>query len=252
RFNMRTLIHRRQLVKGSAAAVLAAAITPAILSPRMIAQDTNDEATAVDSLSPNAIEESGEGEFIVKHAQGETVVEANPEVVLCYDIASIDTLQALDVTVSGMPELTSGGDAIDTDGAENIGSLFEPDYEKVHEMQPDLIIIAGRSADAYDDLNKIGPTIDVTWEGRNFLDDFEATTSLLAYLFGKQSVAAPIIDDVRSRAQELAEIANGIGTGLVIMTSGGSVTALAPGSARAGRGALIYETLGIMPPVEDL
>lgn len=245
---MGIVFHRRQLVKTTAVAALAAAVSPAVSGARATAQD----ATAEASGSHQVTEGPGEGELTIRHAQGETVIKANPEVVLSYDIASIDTLQALDVKIAGMPELTSAGDAIDTDGVEIVGSLFEPDYEKVNSMQPDLIIIAGRSAEAYEDLGKIGPTIDLTWEGGGFLEDFEANTTVLATIFGKQDEAQPIIEDVKARAEALAEAAQDIGTGMVIMTSGGSVTALAPGSARAGRGALIYETLGIQPPVEDL
>ncbi|HWV24562.1 MAG TPA: siderophore ABC transporter substrate-binding protein [Thermomicrobiales bacterium] len=243
--------HRRQLIKTSAVAAMVAAAGPAVFGARAMAQDATAEATAA-ATSHQAVAGPGEDEFTVTHAQGETVVAANPEVVLSYDIATIDTMQALDVKVAGMPEV-SGADAyIDSDGVENIGSLFEPDYEKVNEMQPDLIVVAGRSAAVFEDLNKIAPTIDVTWEGSDFLGDFEANAVLLAALFDKLDVAQPVIDDVKARAAALAETAKGIGTGLVIMTSGGSVTALAPGNARAGRGALIYETLGVQLPVEDL
>jgi ABC-type enterochelin transport system substrate-binding protein len=41
---------------------------------------------------------SAQGTITVTHAQGETEVPVNPEVVFSYDYASIDTLQALGVT----------------------------------------------------------------------------------------------------------------------------------------------------------
>lgn len=244
-------MHRRQLVKVTAAAALSVAGGARLATSGVMAQDATAEATAV-APSYNVSEGPSDGELTVTHAQGEAVVAMSPEVVLSYDIASIDTLAALDIKVDGMPELVSAGDYIDTDGVEIIGSLFEPDYEKVNSMQPDLIIIAGRSAEAYGDLSSIAPTIDLTFPTGTFLGGLEATTGVLAALFGKEDGASTVLEDINARATALAEVAQGAGTGLVIMTSGGSVTALAPDSARAGRGALIYETLGFQLPLEDL
>ncbi|HYH12448.1 MAG TPA: ABC transporter substrate-binding protein [Thermomicrobiales bacterium] len=191
-------------------------------------------------------------EIVVTHMQGETTVPANPEVVFSFDITSIDTLQALGVEVDGMPELVGGGEQYMTDDTQVIGSLFEPDYEAINAAQPDLIIVAARSSEAYDDLSDIAPTIDLTNSGAGFIEDLKINTGILAEIFGKQAEAQEMLDAIDARVAALQEQVSGIGTGMVIMTAGGNVTALAPGNARAGRGALIYETLGIQPPLEDI
>ncbi len=209
-------------------------------------------ALAQDAPAVGATPAASGDEIVVTHMQGETTVPANPEKVFSFDITSIDTLRALGVTVAGMPELTGDGEQYMSDDTITIGSLFEPDYELINAEQPDLIIVAARSAEAYPDLSKIAPTIDLTNAGNGLIEDLTANTGVLADIFGKQAEASELLESINARVETLQGQVADIGTGLVIMTTGGSVVALAPGNARAGRGALIYETLGIQPPVEDI
>lgn len=196
---------------------------------------------------------SAQNEVTVTHAQGETTVPVNPDVVLSFDYASIDTLQALGVTVDGMPPLELSGETTYADeNTLNIGSLFEPDYEAVNAAEPDLIIIAGRSAEAYPELSKIAPTIDLSFAGEDFIAELTSNTETLAQIFDKEAEAQAILDDIGAQVETLREqVAEG-GNGLVIMTSGGSVSALAPANERGGRGALLYQTLGLEPSVPDV
>lgn len=237
---------RRHLVKVSTATGLSLALSSKIA----LAQD----ATPEESGAPMYAAEPGpeDGELTVTHAQGETVVSLSPETVLSYDIAAVDTLQTIGVTIDGLPEITGGEGLIDTDGAENIGSLFEPDYEKVNEMSPDLIIVAGRSAEVYPDLSDLAPTIDLSFQTNDFVGGLEMNSRILGTIFEKEDEVEAELEAIRTRVADVKEMASGITSGMVIMTSGGSVTALAPGTARAGRGALIYQTMGIQPPMEDL
>ncbi len=191
------------------------------------------------------------GEITVSHAQGEAVIPANPEVVLSFDLASVDTLDALGIEVTGLPKSNLSGALEKYSGDEyvDIGTLFEPDYEAVNAAQPDLIIVAGRSAAALPELSQIAPTIDLTPSGTDFIGDLTTTTTVLAEIFGKQDEAAAILAGINEQVAALQAGAAGAGSALVIMTSGGEVTALAPGGNRGG---LIYNTLGFTPPIEDV
>lgn len=190
-------------------------------------------------------------EITITHAQGETVVPVNPEVVLSFDLASVDTLDALGVEVAGLPKSNASGHLEKFSGDEylDIGTLFEPDYEAVNAAQPDLIIVAGRSAATLPELSNIAPTIDLTPSGTDVIDDLITNTNILAEIFGKQDEAAAILAGIDAQAGTLKEASAGAGTALVIMTSGGEVTALAPGGNRGG---LVYNTLGFVPPVDDV
>jgi iron complex transport system substrate-binding protein len=238
-------INRRQLMKISAAA----GVSLAAGSRLAAAQDATPENAAP---VYDATQGPGEGELTVSHAQGETAVSLVPETVLTYDIASADTLQTLGVPIAGLPEITGADGLIDTEGVETIGSLFEPDYEKVNEMSPDLIIVAGRSAEVYPDLAEMAPTVDLSFQSNDFIGGLESNSRVLGAIFGKEDEVGEALDAIRTRVADIKEMASGVSSGMVIMTSGGSVTALAPGTARAGRGALIYQTMGIQPPIEDL
>src|SRR5690625_3747630 len=69
----------------------------------------------------------------VSHLHGETTIETNPETVVVFDLASLDTLDALGVDVAAVPggvlpsylaEYGKGDHA-------SVGTVFEPDYEAV-------------------------------------------------------------------------------------------------------------------------
>ncbi|MCO5219785.1 MAG: siderophore ABC transporter substrate-binding protein [Thermomicrobiales bacterium] len=213
------------------------------------AQDATPSAEAEVIIS--VVEGPGEGELTVTHAQGETVVKVNPEKIVSFDVASIQTIEFLGGTLAGVPELELSGEGLSSTDAEVVGSLFEPDYEAINAMQPDLIIVAARSAAAYPDLSKIAPTIDVSF-GAHMVDSLHQVSTVIATILGKEAEAEAALADIDARVAALQAVAADAGTGMVIMVSGGAVSALAPGNARGGRGALIYDVLDIQPPIEDL
>lgn len=190
-------------------------------------------------------------EVTVNHAQGETTLEVNPEVVFSYDYASIDTLTTLGAEVDGAPPLAGASPSWLPDGLVNIGSLFEPDYEEVNASQPDLIIVAGRSSTAYGELANMAPTIDLSFSDA-FYESFQQNTRTLGTIFGLEDEAEAELAAVQSRVDELAAQVSAGGNGLIVMVSGGSLSVLAPNNARAGRGSLLYQTLGLNPTIEDV
>lgn len=190
-------------------------------------------------------------QITVSHVQGETTLDATPELVFSFDYAAIDTLTNLGVEVHGAPSLAGASPDWLPDGLINIGSLFEPDYEEINASQPDLIIIGGRSAAAYGELSAIAPTVDVTFQ-EDFYTSLQDNTRLLGEIFGKEAEAETALEDIQARVDDLRNQVSSGGDGLVMMVSGGSLSLLAPNNARAGRGALLYQTLGLVPTIEDV
>ncbi len=187
----------------------------------------------------------------VQHAQGEATVDVNPAVVFSFDYATIDTLNTLGVEVHGAPPLAGAAPAWLPEGLINIGSLFEPDYEEINASQPDLIVIAGRSAAAYPELSRMAPTIDLTF-GEDFYSSLQANTMTLGQIFDLEAEAEAALADIQAQVDALREQVAAGGNGLVMMVNGGSLSLLAPNNARAGRGALLYQTLGLVPTIEDI
>ena len=189
-------------------------------------------------------------DITVAHAQGETTVAENPQTVITFDLATLDTLEALGVEIAGVPS-TNMPEYLGKYAGEDylkVGSLFEPDYEAVAAAAPDLIIVAGRSSAAYPELAKIAPTVDLSNDWARFEDSIKENSRTLGEIFGKEAAVESLIETLDASIAEAREAADGAGTGLVVLTSAGEVTAYGPGS----RFGWIHETLGVAPAVAEV
>ncbi len=202
------------------------------------------------SEDPTAEASSGSAEVTVAHAQGETAVPADPQRVVVFDVGVLSTLDSLGVEVAGVPEATYPESLSQYSGAEyaKVGSLFEPDYEAVNALEPDLIIVGGRSAAVYPELAEIAPTIDMTVDNQDFLASFAERTTTLGEVFGEQAAVAERLAAVEQRATEVRTAAADAGDALFVMTSAGELSAYGP-ETRFG---LVYEELGLTPADDGL
>lgn len=223
-------------------ALFAAALLPAVLA--LSACGTTGDADA----EPNA----GSGEAItVAHAQGETTIEGTPEKVVVFDLSVLSTLDDLGIEPVGVPQMEDGYlpqslSHYAGDDVTKVGSLFEPDYEAVNALEPDLIIVAARSAAVYSELAEIAPTIDMTVDNSDFLNSFEERTTTMASIFGKEAEATERIDAIKDGIAEVAETASDAGTALILRVEGAEATAYGPGS----RYGIIHDAFGL-PAVSD-
>ncbi len=212
---------------------------------------TGCASTAAEPASSEApASAAAPAEVTVTHAQGETTVPVNPETVLSFDLASLDTLEQVGVEVDGLPKSNLTGDLarFDSDEILDIGTLFEPDYEAVHAAQPDLIIVAGRSSEALPELAKIAPTIDLSNDWADFRGSIEANARILGEVFDKTEEIETVIADLDTKIEDAKALTAEAGTGLIVLTSGGEVTAYGPGS----RFGFLHDELGLTPAVEDV
>jgi len=193
---------------------------------------------------------AGAQEIAVRHAQGETVLPGQPAKVLTFDLAALDTLDALGVEVAGVPgsNIPEYLAKYRGDAYVKIGSLFEPDYEAVNAARPDLIVVAGRSAPAYAELSKIAPTIDLTIDPKGYLAGAKENALTLGRIFGKEEQAAALVEKLDASVASFRETAKDAGKALIIMTNGGKVTAYGPGS----RFGWVHDDLGLTPAVPDV
>ena len=181
----------------------------------------------------------------VTHAQGETTVSTNPQTVITFDLATLDTLDALGIEVNGVPatNLPAYLSKYADSSYAKVGSLFEPDYEAVAALEPDLIIVAGRSSGAYAELSKIAPTIDLTNDWADFANSIKQNSRSLGTIFDRTADVDAMIEDLDAAIAETQGNAAESGTALVVLTSAGEVTNFGPGS----RFGWIFDTLGLTP-----
>jgi iron complex transport system substrate-binding protein len=189
-------------------------------------------------------------DIVVKHAQGETTLPGVPTRVVTFDLAALDTLDALGIDIVGLPgtNLPEYLKHYGADGYTKVGSLFEPDYEAVNGLAPDLIIVAARSSAALPELAKIAPTIDLTNDWTRFADAIKDNARILGQVFGRSAEVEAEIAVLDEKIATARAAAADAGTGLVVLTAGGEVTAFGPGS----RFGWIYDTAGVEPAVEGV
>ncbi|MFP5511604.1 MAG: siderophore ABC transporter substrate-binding protein [Alphaproteobacteria bacterium] len=201
-------------------------------------------------LMPRAAIGQSAASGTIRHSQGETKLPKAVNKVLCFDMASLDTLDALGVPVAGAPTQAKPAYLAKYDGPgyARIGTLFEPDYEVVNAAQPDLIIVGGRSAPKYAELSAIAPTIDLTVKPERFFDSALENAGILGRIFDKGTEVKARADKLRSTVAEVKAIAAGAGKGMLILTTGGKISAYGPGS----RFGVLHTEYGVVPAAEKI
>ncbi|SDM16907.1 siderophore ABC transporter substrate-binding protein [Sediminibacillus halophilus] len=201
-----------------------------------------------------AASDNGEKEqktVTVEHELGKTEVPVNPEKVVVFDFGTLDTLKKLGVDVTAVPKenLPSYLSDYDSEEYENAGTLFEPDFEKLSEIDPDLIIISGRTAEAYDDLNELAPTIHLGVDTTRYMDSFKENATVLGKIFGKESQVEEELAAIDEQISELNEKASASEKdSLIILTNDGSINAYGPGS----RFGVIHDVFGFQAVDENI
>ncbi|TNC10110.1 siderophore ABC transporter substrate-binding protein [Methylobacterium terricola] len=189
-------------------------------------------------------------EITIQHASGQTVVPSPPKKIVVFDLAALDTLDALGVPVFGV----AGGAKPPSLAPYNepryrrMGTLWEPDYEAINEAEPDLVIVGGRSGPRYAALSKLAPTIDLSSDPTDPLGSELRNIRSLARLFGKEAEADTRIARIQAGIAAVHAKAGQAGSALFILSTGGRLSAFGRGS----RFGLLHGALGFRPAAPDL
>ncbi|WP_052078892.1 siderophore ABC transporter substrate-binding protein [Spirochaeta lutea] len=188
----------------------------------------------------------GEEHREVTHKLGTVAIPEQPQrpVVFSYDI--LDLLQALDIQAAAIPMPTlpsylARGVGEDTADA---GTLFEPDYEGLFRLNPQVIFISDRQTPVYDQLSEIAPVVYTGIAAEDYLASLEKNWSIVGNLYGKQDQVEGYLEEITLRADTLAAAARESGlTALVLMVNDGSLSVYGPGS----RFGYVYDSFGYVP-----
>jgi iron complex transport system substrate-binding protein len=230
----------------------------AMLMLVLAACGTNEEASGdaenvEAATSSNGSTEAKEPEEItVKHELGEAVVTKNPKNVVVFDFGALDTLDKLGIDVAGVAKGSSLPGYLskyEDDQYENVGSLKEPDFETIYGMEPELILISGRQSAAYEELNKIAPTVFIGVDNANYMESFTHNVELLGEIFGKEDDAEAELAKINDTIAELQEMTKADDKkGLLTLTTGGKMSAYGPGS----RFGIVHDVFGVKPADENI
>lgn len=183
----------------------------------------------------------------IKHELGETKVTKNPKKVVVFDFGMLDTLDKLGVEVTGVPQsgtippyLSKYADSKYI----NVGSLKEPDFEKIAEINPDLIIISARQAELYEDFKELGTTVYVGLDTSKYMDSYRENVELMGKIFDKEDIVkdelAKVDEQIKKVKEEVTELNK---NALIILANEGKISAYGA-SSRFG---LIHDVLGFTP-----
>lgn len=150
---------------------------------------------------------SQEGDRTVEHAMGSTDVPERANRVVVLDTGELDDATALGIKPIGAVT-TDVDDAFigylddQTEGIESVGTINEPNLEKIAQLDPDLILSSKvRHEKLYDQLSKIAPTVFTETVGQTWKENFELHGEAL----GRTEQAAALIEGYEREAVEVGE-----------------------------------------------
>ena len=201
--------------------------------------------------SNGTTEQVQSSEVTITHKLGETTLETNPEKVVVFDMGILDSLDKLGIEVTGVPQANIPPylEKYTDSKYANVGSLKEPDFEKIAEISPDLIIISGRQSDAYEELSKIGKTIYLGVDTTRYMDSYKENMVILGRIFNKTEEVNTEIAKVEDEIKALNEKVTASGkNALIILANEGKISAYGAGS----RFGIIHDVFGFTPVDEAI
>lgn len=204
-------------------------------------------ATAAIALTGGALTACGSSVAQSAGNEGE-----GPTRVVLTSHAAADTLDELDLEdrVVGLVKTGVFPEALDAyagDEYTDIGSLKEPKMDVIAELGPDLILFGNRTRAMEPEFARVSDQVMAgDPDTAETIASNRAKVEEIATLFGAEDKAADELAEIDEMVTGTRARAEGAGTALVLMTSGGKVTGYGPGS----RFDLIFNELGMTPAGE--
>lgn len=186
----------------------------------------------------------------INHVMGTTEVPKNPTRVIVFDYGIVEMLDTVGVEVIGLPKdgLPKFLEKFKDEKYVNVGGLKDPNLEKIYELKPDLIIVAGRQEPFYDQLSKIAPTVGLTTTGDDYLDTLKVNVKMMGEIFSKQVELNKELVTLETNLKEVKDKVESQNlNALVVLSNNGKLSAYGLKS----RFAIIHDHFGFKT-VEDI
>ena len=249
---------RRRALTGALALsltlVLAACGTTADPQPAGTAVQQTAAAQGATDQSTDEQQSTAVGTVSITDAQDRTVeVPVDPGTVVVTDWSVIRTLSDLGIQVDAVPAPISGlPDDLQPYAGEDVpkvGDVFEPDYEAIEGMSPDVVIVGSRSGtpEVVAEFEKFATVVDLSVRAEDpaeVIPETRERVEQLGQIFAVEEEATSLMDDLESQIAELETQISAAGdTAMVVQVSDGTVSAYGPGS----RFGMVYENFGYVP-----
>lgn len=218
-----------------------------------VACGSNPESgdSGLDESKAPGMEEEVEETLTIKHELGESLVDKNPKRVIVFDYGILDALDNIGEDIIGLPK-KSVPDYLGKYKADeyiDVGSLKEPNFETIYELEPDLIIISSRQAPLYEEFERVGPTIYLNIDGGDYMNSFKNNMETLGEIFDKKDLLEEKVEEIEEAINKLGEKARSKDVkGLFVMANDGNLSAFGKGS----RFGILFDEFGVTPVDEGI
>lgn len=168
-----------------------------------------DGATTFTSITEPYVDfgtDAAVGEFprTIRHARGETVIEARPQRIVVLDSTELNSAAELGAPIVGYTETPTQMVAdyirVALADATPVGQIVEPDLEAIAALRPDLTLSnEGRHSALYEQLSAIAPTVYGAVGGIAWRQNFD----LYARTMGLEEAAAETVSEYEARITHL-------------------------------------------------
>lgn len=186
----------------------------------------------------------------VEHPMGTTTLDTKPERVIVLGMDTLDVLDSLNIEPIGvvkapMPKYLN---KYQDDKYPAVGSLFEPDFETIFTLKPDLIIASNRSSESYQELSKIAPTVVFMADSKNYWPTTQKAWRMMGDIFEKQDHIEKLIQHKQKQIDSIHQFAHDHSTKvMLVMTNGGKLATFGANS----RYSAIYNLFGFGETVSN-
>ncbi|QHJ69321.1 siderophore ABC transporter substrate-binding protein [Planococcus halotolerans] len=210
----------------------------------------DEEATDSKTAAADTKEASTET-ITVTHELGETTFDKNPEKVVVFDFGILDSMDKLGIeAVAGVPQANMPSyleKFADAEKYENVGTLKEADFEAIHAMKPDLIIISGRQAAMYEEFSDIAPTVHLGVDTTKYMESFESNMNTLGEIFGKEDEVKEELAAIETQIEDVKASATDE-KALIVLANEGKISAY----GAASRFGIIHDVFGVKQADEGI
>ena len=188
----------------------------------------------------------------ITHELGTVKVVKNPKNVVALDYASLENLRELGIPVTGIPKSHVPEYLLDYKNDKDVadlGTMFEVDYEKLSELQPDVVFISARMKSNYEELSKIAPTVYLQTDTSDNLESLNKNLLIFGEIFEKKEEAKVIMADLQEKVDTLyKKVSETDKKALMIMYNNGKFSAFGKDS----RFGVLYKLFGFKEAVNNL
>ncbi|PKG40100.1 siderophore ABC transporter substrate-binding protein [Psychromonas sp. Urea-02u-13] len=194
--------------------------------------------------------------IVVDHNLGQTVISHRPQRVAALDMNEVDFLDQLGVPIAGMvkdfvPHFLAKYK--NDDNVRDLGSIVQPNMEKIYALKPDLILMTPLHANQYQALSELAPTLHFDVDFRNsqsnHLEVIKQHLLDLGEIFDKQALAQQKVAEIDAKVEQvLAATSDRPETALVVMHNNGSFSSFGLES----RYGFVFDVLGVKPASTEI